>query len=1059
MKPIKLIMSAFGPYAETMPEIDFEQFEDQGLFLISGDTGAGKTTIFDAICFALFGVTSGSYRDTKNLRSDYARQDTKTYVDFYFSHQGKDYRIYRQPAYERPKIKGVGLTKEEEKAEFYMGDKMPIEGTTKVNKAVKELLNIDAKQFKQIVMIAQGEFWKLLNADITERTDILRTIFMTKGYNDIESGIKRRMDESAGKRKETESSIIQDFNRTMTGENSLYYEELSVLKENATESKNAWNIDEMLEILEKIQEEENSVLERESEKLIIEEKLLEEKKTQLAQAELNNKAVSRFEELKQKKTELEQRKEEIKEKENLLKRQKAAVREIKPYYDTWENKKKDIRSTEEKIAEKDIEKEQALILFRQKDDALQKVLVRENEAEGLKKKAEKISENEPKYEERDCLVTEVSGLEKAHDALLAKQEELEQQEEILKKKILDLDQIVSSLKDSPAEYVKFQSIQEKQQKIKDDLQMIKDKNIPQVEKLQTGFSIKQENFAKKQKEYEQKRDAYAQGEKLFDNCRAGFLAQSLTEGEKCPVCGATHHPVPAQLPMERITEEELNVLKEQESAAKEEKDNALLQAENAKITLEERKGKLIELVEELLNSEYIQKFCVEDNASIAEVHEIVSKAYEEISSKLTETTGKLSKLKQDKEIYQETLRKLENARGSETDRLKQEQSLYRNQAEQNRQELTEKKTRLDNYAKLEYQNLETAQMEKIKAQKEAKNIFDAIDHAKWEQEEAKNNHTKAESEWNTLCENLKEQKKQEAELHETFVVQMKNTFVSVEEFEAYIISEAEIMEAENEINNYRTQTVLVVSQFDDERRDAQGKVLIDKSALEKEVLEQSKKVSGIQKEQREIDFMLKKNQEIIESIEGRKELLEQLRKENDMCTRLYHLVRGKITGKPKITLEQYVQAAGFDTIIAAANKRLVPMSDGQYELYRRESSGDKLSDKILDLEVLDNFTGRRRPVGSLSGGESFKASLSLALGLSDTISANMGGIQMDALFIDEGFGTLDRKSIDNAMEILMSLSGKKKLVGIISHREELMENIPQQIHVKKTMHGSRLEMV
>ena len=300
---------------------------------------------------------------------------------------------------------------------------------------------------------------------------------------------------------------------------------------------------------------------------------------------------------------------------------------------------------------------------------------------------------------------------------------------------------------------------------------------------------------------------------------------------------------------------------------------------------------------------------------------------------------------------------------------------------------------------------------------------------------------------------------QEAELHETFVVQMKNTFVSVEEFEAYIISEAEIMEAENEINNYRTQTVLVVSQFDDARRDAQGKVLIDKSALEKEVLEQSKKVSGIQKEQREIDFMLKKNQEIIESIEGRKELLEQLRKENDMCTRLYHLVRGKITGKPKITLEQYVQAAGFDTIIAAANKRLVPMSDGQYELYRRESSGDKLSDKILDLEVLDNFTGRRRPVGSLSGGESFKASLSLALGLSDTISANMGGIQMDALFIDEGFGTLDRKSIDNAMEILMSLSGKKKLVGIISHREELMENIPQQIHVKKTMHGSRLEMV
>lgn len=1059
MKPIKLIMSAFGPYAETMPEIDFEQFEDQGLFLISGDTGAGKTTIFDAICFALFGVTSGSYRDTKNLRSDYAQQNAETYVDFYFSHQGEDYRIYRQPTHVRPKRKGGGMKTEEEKAVFYIGDKMPMEGTTKVNKAIKELLNIDAKQFKQIVMIAQGEFWKLLNADTTERTDILRTIFMTKGYNDIEFCIKRRMDASLSKRKETESIIIQDFNRAMTGENSTYKEELSVLKNNAAESKNAWNTDEMLEILAKIQEEENFVLEQEGEKLIIEEKLLEEKKTRLAQAELNNKAVRRFEDLKNKKTELQQQREEIEEKESILKKQITAVRGIKPYYDTWENKLKDIMGTEEKINEKNIEKERALEMLRQKDEVLQQVLNRENEAETLKKKAEKLAEDEPKYQERDVLVTEVSGLEKVQEALLTQKKSLEQREETLKKKILNLEETASNLQNSPAEYVKYQSIQEKQQKIKDNLQMLKDRNIPEVEKLKVRFTQEQTTFAKKQKEYEQKRDAYARGETLFDNCRAGFLAQNLAEGERCPVCGATHHPVPAELPRERITEEELNVLKEQESAAKAEKDRVVLLVENARITLGERSRKLFELVAEQLNSEYIQKFSVEDNVSIEELHEIVSKAYGEISSKLTVTTAKLSNLKRDKEIYQDTLRKLENARGSETDRLKEEQSLYRERTEKNRQELTEKKTKLDNYLKLEYQNLETAKAEKTKAQKEAKDIFDAIHNAKTEQETAKNNHTKAESEWNTLCENLKEQKKQEVELHEIFTANMKNTFSSVEEFKEYIISEAQITASENEIHNYRTQTALVDSQFDDAQRDAEGKELIDKSVLEKEVLEQSEKVAHIQKEQREIDFILKKNREIIESIEGRKGQLGQFCKENDMCTRLYNLVRGKIAGKPKITLEQYVQAAGFDTIIAAANRRLVPMSDGQYELYRRESSEEKLSDKILDLEVLDNFTGRRRPVGSLSGGESFKASLSLALGLSDTISANMGGIQMDALFIDEGFGTLDRKSIDNAMEILISLSGKKKLVGIISHREELMENIPQQIHVKKTLNGSQLEMV
>lgn len=172
---------------------------------------------------------------------------------------------------------------------------------------------------------------------------------------------------------------------------------------------------------------------------------------------------------------------------------------------------------------------------------------------------------------------------------------------------------------------------------------------------------------------------------------------------------------------------------------------------------------------------------------------------------------------------------------------------------------------------------------------------------------------------------------------------------------------------------------------------------------------------------------------------------------------MYELVRGT-TGNGKITLEQYIQAAGFDGIIAAANRRLQPMSDNQYELHRKEDSLGKKSNNFLDLEVLDNYTGYRRPVGNLSGGESFKASLSLALGLSDTVASNLGGVQMDALFIDEGFGTLDRKSIESAMDILINLSGTNKLVGVISHREELIENIPQQIHVKKTKTGSQIDI-
>ncbi len=207
----------------------------------------------------------------------------------------------------------------------------------------------------------------------------------------------------------------------------------------------------------------------------------------------------------------------------------------------------------------------------------------------------------------------------------------------------------------------------------------------------------------------------------------------------------------------------------------------------------------------------------------------------------------------------------------------------------------------------------------------------------------------------------------------------------------------------------------------------------------------------------DIGHRLSNNKKAYDNISAKSAELEDSRKAHNIFKRLYELVRGT-TGNGKITLEQYIQAAGFDGIIAAANKRLLPMSDGQFELFRQEDSIGKKSSNFLELEVLDNYTGHRRPVGNLSGGESFKASLSLALGLSDTVSSKLGGIQMDALFIDEGFGTLDRKSIDSALDILINLSGANKLVGIISHREELMEAIPQQIKIKKLKDGSHISV-
>ena len=263
--------------------------------------------------------------------------------------------------------------------------------------------------------------------------------------------------------------------------------------------------------------------------------------------------------------------------------------------------------------------------------------------------------------------------------------------------------------------------------------------------------------------------------------------------------------------------------------------------------------------------------------------------------------------------------------------------------------------------------------------------------------------------------------------------------------------------AETEISMYEQQAATNTVQLAQAAVDAEGRSWINITELQSKIEAQRNVYEAIGKSVSAIDYRIQGNTEKITGMKEKKPALEKAGQEYAISARLYNLVRGQ-TGNGKITLEQYIQAAGFDGIIKAANRRLLPMSDGQYELFRQEDSLGKKSNTFLDLEVLDNYTGHRRPVGNLSGRESFKASLILALGLSDTVSSHLGGIQMDALFVDEGFGTLDRKSIENAMDILIHLSGTNKLVGVISHREEPIENIPQQIRVHKTKEGSQITM-
>ncbi|WP_029319889.1 SbcC/MukB-like Walker B domain-containing protein [Butyrivibrio sp. AE3004] len=1073
MKPIKLIISAFGPYAETMPEINFERFEDKGLFLISGDTGAGKTTIFDAICFALYGTTSGTYRDTKKLRSEYAKPETESFVDFYFSHQGRNYHVERRPEYERKKQRGEGFITEKAKAVLYPEGEAPIEGLTQVNAAIVELLHIDEKQFKQIAMIAQGEFWNLLNATTDERTGILRTIFMTSGYKNIENKLFDRMNSNKKKKESTEQSIIQYFCDVMADEEDELSGKLTELQDMAKSAKSAWNIEEILEILDALTESDKKSQKEIREKLKVAEAELDKNKEALAVAETNNKFIERLEVLTKEKESLEERKKETDEAEKLLKRQKAATREVYPSYVSWNKKSEEILLSVNKIAIKKDEEKGYIEDAKQAEEYLFEAKKREPELEELKKTINRISEEEPKYLLRDELTKKGRELDAARKNISEQENELKKAETELKKKSESLKQTIADLKDKPGELVKAKAEGKELAGLSEDIRDILDNRTEERKKRIQKLFDKQEAYKASFSEYEKASIDRLHAEGILESCRAGILAEHLKEGDKCPVCGSVHHPELAKLPDSVISEEEFETLKKKESELSEKKAADNTEAEKAKTALKEYEDQMrvniLDCLEKIASGcgdseNVLISFAADKEKNDAGKNEIdklidnLIRAENAVLSRISENTALQNKLDDMCHTLDEAEKAYEKAIGKDSEELKEKMDALVKKLKETDEEIAAGKATLDTFEELSYENLETATKKREEAEKLSKEIADNIEKKTGEKAAADKKLTARAAEIKALEENLGHLKDDEKKLQAELDQNLQNQkFSSNEEMLSFVVSEGNLTEAERKINEYRQAVLTNEKQLKQAALDAKGKELIDIDALKDKCLVQSENVAAIRKADNAVANRLSNNTDKQKNIMAKQKDLETSGKEYGICKRLYELVRGT-TGNGKITLEQYIQAAGFDGIIAAANRRLLPMSDGQYELYRQEDSLGKKSNNFLDLEVLDNYTGHRRPVGNLSGGESFKASLSLALGLSDTVSSNLGGVQMDALFVDEGFGTLDRRSIESAMDILINLSGANKLVGVISHREELIENIPQQIRVKKTKDGSRIEI-
>lgn len=882
MKPKRLIISGWGPYKEKA-EIDFEAFEGKGIFLVTGATGAGKTTIFDAISYALYGRLSGEVREKSSVRSDFAAADTPTFVELFMMHDGRQYHIIRNPEYVRPRKKGEGVTKEKENAVLYEENGNVLEGVKEVNARMQEILVLDYEQFKQITMIAQGEFARLLNASPKEKTAIFRDIFGTGTYENF----TRLLREKA----KTLFHTVQEYRHKLEEDMKLFLmdndgelisvKELSGLVEEAYQNHDA--IQKALKGLclaaqkkEKELEQQNAVWQEENRRLAAE----------VAQKELENAQIEKWQTERKYLKELEEKRAFHEEKKQILKRAREAA-EIEPCRMKAENARK-----------RQAEKQDALNRSRKRKKAL-----------------------EEEYAQLQVFVNK-QLLFKQYLASSALLEEGKRTEEEQKKKL---------------------------------------------EEVLADWDKAKQAFEKTYEEREQKKQWYEQAEKRFRFATVGIVAGMLKKGEPCPVCGSMEHPNPAKAAEDLPSEEELK--KKKQDLEKEEKRLAVCQEEA--VSLRTKAEELEKTLENLHSRNAGQKQEKETALQAIGLEEWLQQ----------EICGKASYKEQENFISKKTERALQ----VETSVLEENGILNR----------------------LAREELEEA--------KEA-----AVCQEEW----LKTLH-KAGFETEADCQNA-------------------------------LLPKMEMQALERETAEYE-QTLAATKRMVLHLEEAVcGREIFDMSGLLKQTEEAKEKQRAIQENSKHLHAFLADIRKTMARFEESRKKMQAAEAEYGYVGELANLASG--SNARRLVFEQYVLTGYFEEILHAANLRFYQMTGGRYEMFRIEEAGDGRVKDSLEIQVMDYYTGRQRSVKTLSGGESFKASLSLALGMSDVIQAMCGGIKVETMFIDEGFGALDGESLDQACETLMGLAENNRLIGIISHVQELREKIDSQIIIDKTNDGSNVKI-
>ena len=913
MRPLLLTVSAFGPYAgETTLELS--KLGESGLYLITGDTGAGKTTIFDAITFALYGRASGDNRDATMLRSKYAKPETPTRVKLVFSCGGKTYTVERNPAYERPKQRGEGFTTENASALLTFPDGRVLTKWGEVDAAIREIMGVDREQFMQISMIAQGDFLKLLLASTEERKAIFRQIFKTQLFNSLQESLKNEAAALNAQRGAAGESLTQYIGGIEADELDALCIELDKAKAGKLP------IAEVVELLKKLIAQDEA----------------DEARTEKRRAEIDD---------------------GLKAVDEVLGR--LAARE-------------QAQTAVEKNRLALLEEETCFAALKTELEARQ-AAIPETEKAAAEKAA--LDAELPRYDALEALRLAIAAARKALDDRRAQQAKLGDEIAAAGKALTERKEELAALTDAGAEKQRLAAEKEKQDARKKALDMLC-AALADCAREQKSLAALQQTYREASRAYERFREDYNAKEKAFRDEQAGILAEMLEDGQPCPVCGSTEHPLRAVKSENAPSEADLETAK----AAAEEAQRGVQQKSErcaeAKARLDSKERNVQEKLAEL------QLDCGPDGAEPA-IRAALEAAGDEIA-RLSAAIGA-----EDEKIARKALLEKEIPQREKT-------------LERLRQTLTETSTAAA--------ALEGELQSKLAQQR---------------------------SEAGTLRFESKKKALERIEALQTEISRRQERLKHAQEaFNASDKRRGELRAAIAELEKQLSEKL----EFD---RETESRKRDELAAARKELDLRAKTVGA----------RLAANRAALRNIESKAGDLDALEQRYVWVKALSDTANGRISGKEKVMLETYIQMTYFERILARANTRFLIMSGGQYELKRRAEAENKTSQSGLDLDVIDHYNGTVRSVKSLSGGESFKASLSLALGLSDEIQSSAGGVRLDSMFVDEGFGSLDEESLDQAIRALSGLTEGRRLVGIISHVGELKKRIGRQIVVTKTRDG------